>query len=245
MMTSMRLLRSNVDYASLNRQLEALSLSEFLQWSLVTFGERLVQVTSFGPTGIVILDHLVKINPRVHVATIDTGFLFPETYALWEEIERRYEISITVIHPQLTPQEQERQLGSALWQLEPDICCHERKVKPMAAAVEGRHAWITGIRRDQSSVRAQTPLVTWDNRYNLFKLSPLANWSRDDVWRYIRTHNLPYNALHDQGYASIGCLHCTRLPTNAADERSGRWQGRIKTECGLHLPARPFTACPE
>lgn len=245
MMTSMRLLRSNVDYASLNRQLEALSLSEFLQWSLVTFGEKLVQVTSFGPTGIVILDHLMKINPQVAVTTIDTGFLFPETYALWEEIERRYKINITVIHPQLTPQEQERQLGPALWQLEPDVCCHERKVKPMAVAVEGRHAWITGIRRDQSNSRAQTPLVTWDGRYNLFKLSPLANWSRDDVWRYIRAHNLPYNALHDQGYASIGCLHCTRLPMNAVDERSGRWQGRMKTECGLHLPARPFTACPE
>ncbi len=154
MLPSIRLLRSNVDYAALNAQLAPLSLSDFLRWSLVTFGERLVQVTSFGPTGIVILDHLVKINPQVAVTTIDTGFLFPETYALWERIERRYGIRLTVIRPELTPQEQERLLGPALWDLEPDVCCHERKVKPMAAAVAGQHAWITGLRRDQSNARS-------------------------------------------------------------------------------------------
>jgi phosphoadenosine phosphosulfate reductase len=243
MLPSMRLLRSNVDYVALNQQLAPLPLTDFLRWSLVTFGERLVQVTSFGPTGIVILDHLAKISTNVQIATIDTGFLFPETYAQWEAIERRYGVSIRVIQPELTPPEQERLLGPSLWELEPDVCCHERKVKPMAAAVADQHAWITGVRRDQSGARAQTPLVAWDTRYGLFKLSPLANWSKDDVWNYIRAHDLPYNELHDRGYSSIGCMHCTRLPANAADERSGRWQGRMKTECGLHLPARPFAAC--
>ena len=243
MLPSMRLLRSSVDYVALNRQLEPLSLTDFLRWGLVTFGERLVQVTSFGPTGVVILDHLAKLTPNAQITTIDTGFLFPETYAQWDAIERRYGLKIRVIQPEMTPQEQERLLGSALWELEPDVCCHERKVKPMAAAVDGQHAWITGVRRDQSGTRAQTPLVAWDSRYDLFKLSPLANWSKDDVWNYIRTHDLPYNQLHDSGYSSIGCLHCTRLPANAADERSGRWQGRVKTECGLHLPSRPVASC--
>lgn len=244
MLPSMRLLRSNVDYAALNAQLAPLSLADFLRWSQVTFGERLVQVTSFGPTGIVILDHLVKINPDVAVTTIDTGFLFAETYALWERVEKRYNIRLTVIRPELTPQEQERLLGPMLWDLEPDVCCHERKVKPMAAAVASQHAWITGLRRDQSGARSQTPLVAWDARYELFKLSPLANWGKDDVWSYIRAHDLPYNPLHDSGYSSIGCTHCTRRPARADDERSGRWQGRMKTECGLHLPARPFASCP-
>ena len=243
MLPSMRLLRANVDYAALNAQLAPLALADFLRWSTITFGERLVQVTSFGPTGVVILDHLVKINPDVAVTTIDTGFLFPETYALWETVERRYGIRLTVIRPELTPSEQERLLGPMLWELEPDVCCHERKVKPMAAAVAGQHAWITGLRRDQSGARSQTPLVAWDARYELFKLSPLANWSKDDVWSYIRAHDLPYNVLHDRGYSSIGCTHCTRLPASAEDERSGRWQGRMKTECGLHLPARPFASC--
>lgn len=243
MLPSIHLLRTSVDYVALNRQLESLSLTDFLRWSLVTFGERLIQVTSFGPTGIVILDHLVKINPAVQVATIDTGFLFAETHALWESIERRYSLNIRVIQPTITPQEQERLLGPSLWELEPDVCCHERKVKPMAVAVADQHAWITGIRRDQSGARAQTPLITWDTRYNLFKLSPLANWSKDDVWDYIRAHDLPYNALHDRGFSSIGCTHCTRPPADSVDERSGRWQGRLKTECGLHLPARPFTPC--
>lgn len=245
MLPSMRLLRSSVDFAALNAQLAPLSLADFLRWSQVTFGERLVQVTSFGPTGVVILDHLVKINPDVAVTTIDTGFLFAETYALWETVERRYNIRLTVIRPELTPQEQERLLGPMLWDLEPDVCCHERKVKPMAAAVAGQHAWITGLRRDQSGVRSQTPLVAWDARYELFKLSPLANWSKDDVWSYIRDHDLPYNSLHDSGYSSIGCTHCTRPSARADDERSGRWQGRMKTECGLHLPARPFASCRE
>lgn len=244
MLPSMRLLRSNVDYAALNAQLAPLSLADFLRWSQVTFGERLVQVTSFGPTGIVILDHLVKINPDVAVTTIDTGFLFDETYALWERVEKRYNIRLTVIRPELTPQEQERLLGPMLWDLEPDVCCHERKVKPMAAAVAGQHAWITGLRRDQSGARSQTPLVAWDARYELFKLSPLANWGKDDVWSYIRAHDLPYNPLHDSGYSSIGCTHCTRPPAREDDERSGRWQGRMKTECGLHLPARPIASCP-
>ncbi len=245
MSPSTRLLHSNVDYVALNRQLEELTLTDFLRWSVVTFGDRLVQVTSFGPTGIVILDHLVKVNPDVRVVTIDTGFLFPETYALWEEIERRYSIRIHVVRPELTPQEQERLYGPALWALEPDVCCHERKVKPMTAAVAGQHAWITGLRRDQSNTRNQTPLIGWDARYNLFKLSPLAHWTREAVWDYIRAYNLPYNRLHDLGYASIGCIHCTRPSADANDERSGRWRGRMKTECGLHLPVRPFTSCRE
>lgn len=243
MLTSTRLQRTNVDYVELNRQLEPLPLADFLRWSLVTFGDKLVQVTSFGPTGVVILDHLMQINPKVTVTTIDTGFLFPETYALWEQVERRYGVTIRAIRPELTVEEQERLLGPSLWELEPDVCCHERKVKPMAAAVAGQHAWITGVRRDQSGARAQTPLIAWDARYSLFKLSPLANWTKDDVWNYVRANELPYNALHDAGYSSIGCTHCTRLPANSADERSGRWQGRIKTECGLHLPGRPFSAC--
>jgi phosphoadenosine phosphosulfate reductase len=218
----------------LNQELETLSLDGFLKWSLDTFGARVAHVTSFGPSGVVILDHLMRLKPAARVITLDTDFLFEETYDLWQSIRRRYGVHIAVVKSRLTPEAQAGAYGANLWETEPDRCCDLRKVKPMAEALAGLDAWYTGIRRDQSGTRAATPLVGWDSGYGLFKLSPLANWTRQRVWNYIQDNNVPYNRLHDQGYASIGCTHCTRLPADAADERSGRWAGREKTECGLH-----------
>ena len=234
--------RSGPALANLNVQLEALSLDEFLRWSLNTFGDRIAPITSFGASGVVILDHLLRIRPGQRVLTLDTQMLFGATYELWDAIEARYTIRIEAIRPTLTPEEQERQYGPRLWELEPDACCDLRKVQPMARAVAGLDAWMTGVRRDQGPTRANTPLLGWDARNNLFKLSPLAAWTRAQVWEYIRAHNVPYNRLHDEGYASIGCTHCTR-PAAGADERAGRWSGNGKTECGLHWavskPAQP------
>lgn len=231
--------RSGAALDTLNRQLEELSLEDFLRWSADTFGDRLVQVTSFGPTGMVILDHLLRVAPAARIVTIDTQFLFPETYAVWEEVERHYGIRVEAFGSQLSPQAQEEIYGPRLWDLEPDACCYERKVRPLEAALAGQAAWITGLRRDQSSTRAQVPLLSWDLRNNLFKLSPLAGWTRDEVWSYIRANRVPYNRLHDQGYASIGCTHCTRPVSNGAQERAGRWAGKMKTECGLHWQLVP------
>jgi phosphoadenosine phosphosulfate reductase len=217
----------------LNRRLESLDLTAFLAWSHTTFGAGAGLVTSFGPSGLVILDHLLRLDAGARVITLDTQFLFAETYEQWEAVERRYGIRIEVVRPDVSPAAQEHQYGANLWSTEPDICCDLRKVRPMARAVAGLAAWYTGIRRDQSVGRGHTQLVAWDSRFALFKLSPLAGWTREQVWSYIRRHDLPYNRLHDQGYPSVGCTHCTR-PAAGVDERAGRWAGHAKTECGLH-----------
>jgi phosphoadenosine phosphosulfate reductase len=234
MQTALSLPRGGAELDTLNSRLEELSLTEFLRWSLDAFGETIAHVTSFGPSGVVILDHLLRIKPNARVITLDTQFLFEDTYDLWQDIERRYAIGIEVVRPKLSPEEQERQYGANLWELEPDTCCAIRKVQPLAEALQGLDGWYTGIRRDQAGQRSDTQLVAWDLRYNLFKLSPLAGWTKQQVWKYIRDNDVPYNRLHDQGYTSIGCTHCTRPPVNVDDERSGRWTGKQKTECGLH-----------
>jgi phosphoadenosine phosphosulfate reductase len=239
MTLTLSLPRSGGELDQLNQGLEALSLTEFLRWSLDTFGDRVAHVTSFGPSGVVILDHLLRLKPNARVITLDTQFLFEETYDLWQSIERRYAIGIEVIRPELSPEEQAARYRPNLWEMEPDTCCDLRKVQPLAGALDGLQGWYTGVRRDQAGQRAATQLVAWDVRYNLFKLSPLANWTRQQVWKYIRDNDVPYNRLHDAGFTSIGCTHCTRLPASADDERSGRWTGKQKTECGLHW-AKPL-----
>lgn len=225
---------SGPELAQLNIGLEKLSLTDFLRWSIDTFGEKVAHVTSFGASGVVILDHLVRLKPNARVLTLDTQFLFDETYDLWQRIERRYAIGIEVIRPALAPEQQAVDYGPDLWEFEPDLCCDLRKVRPLAAALRNFAGWYTGVRRDQGPTRKDTQLVAWDGHYGLFKLSPLANWTRQQVWRYIHDNDVPYNSLHDAGYTSIGCTHCTRPAANAADERSGRWAGKQKTECGLH-----------
>jgi phosphoadenosine phosphosulfate reductase len=225
------------DFQPINRHFVEKSLEELLTWSFSTFGDTVVQVTSFGPTGMVLLDHLARLKPGTRVITVDTGFLFPETYELMEAVQRRFAINLDVRRPALTPDEQAAQHGDQLWASAPDHCCYLRKVLPLQEALQdGVNAWFSGLRRDQSMTRAHLHLVAWDSSYDIIKINPLADWTRAQVWKYIIEHNLPYNPLHDQGYASIGCAHCTRPTTSATDERSGRWQGLDKTECGIHLP---------
>ena len=186
---------------------------------------RLVTVTSFQPTGIVILHLLQDIAPGLPVYTLDTGYLFPETYQLIDEIEARFRLKLTRVRP--APEVDDDPTS--------DQCCARRKVLPLRSAITGFEAWISGLRRDQSPGRAETPLIQWDARNGMVKLAPLALWRESDVWDYIHTHRLPYNPLHDQGYPSIGCWPCT-VPAQGQDSRAGRWPGSVKTECGLHLP---------
>lgn len=223
------------DFDQLNNHFESRSLDEFLEWSLGTFGDKVTQVTSFGPSGMVILDHLARLSPGIRIITLDTNFLFDETYALFDTVQQRYPIHLDIRRSHLTPAVQGQTYGQNLWQTAPDHCCHLRKVMPLGEALTELDAWITGLRRDQSPTRATMPLITWDKKYNLVKLNPLAGWTRGQVWQYILNHNVPYNPLHDQGYASIGCTHCTKPTSISTDERSGRWNGRTKTECGIHL----------
>jgi phosphoadenosine phosphosulfate reductase len=208
---------------------------DLLEWASDEFGAEVVLTCSFGgASGMVLLDMVARLGGDVPVVFLDTDLLLPETNALAEAAARRYGVAIQRRHPALTLEAQARQEGPALYSREPDRCCAIRKVAPLAETLREYSAWISGIRRDQSATRAATALVQWNERHDLLKISPLAYWTERDVWRYIHAHDVPYNALLDQGYTSLGCAPCTR-PATADDPRAGRWAGFAKTECGIHI----------
>ncbi len=209
---------------------EALSAQEVVDLVLERLHPRVALACSFQKEESVLLDMLLEREPRARVFTLDTHLLFPETYAFWAATERRYGIEVEVFSgPSLGRQAATH--GDALWDRDPELCCSIRKVAPLARALAGLDGWITGLRRDQSATRAVTPKITWDERHGLWKASPLADWSDADVMAYLDERELPINPLHDRGYASLGCTHCTR----PGDGRDGRWAGMAKTECGLHV----------
>jgi phosphoadenosine phosphosulfate reductase len=178
---------------------------------------------------------LARIEPRVYVFNLDTGYQFQETLDLRDRLAERYGIDVDLRRPELSVADYEAQHGGPLYNRNPNQCCFDRKVKVLQAAVQGFHAWMSGIRRDQSADRAQAPIVGWDKKFNVVKISPLANWTQKDVWKRITDEDIPYNPLHDQGFPSIGCWPCTRaVAAGEVDERAGRWSGFAKTECGLH-----------
>ncbi len=220
----------------LNSEFETTYPQAALQWAAETYGDKLAVVTSFQPTGIVTLHMLSEIAPKTPVLTLDTGLLFPETYAVMDELERRLNLNLIRVRPAQTVVQQAETEGANLWEREPDRCCNLRKTIPLKNALVGYGAWITGLRRDQSVGRSSVPIVSWDEKYNNVKLSPLAKWTEEMVWTYIHAHELPYNALHDQNYPSIGCYPCTQpAAPDALDKRAGRWAGHEKTECGIHI----------
>ncbi len=221
---------------TLAKQFENAGPCDTLAWASETFGERLAIVTSFQITGIAALHMMQRIAPRTPVLTLDTGLLFPETQDLINDMEARFQLDLRRIKPRQTPRQQARDYGDRLWERNPDRCCHIRKTLPLRDALVGFEAWVTGLRRDQSLGRANTPVISRDSRSGLVKIAPFANWSEDRVWAYIHEHNLPYNKLHRTGYPSIGCWPCTNASAENADGRSGRWATRSKTECGIHLP---------
>jgi phosphoadenosine phosphosulfate reductase len=207
---------------------------EALEWAFKNFGDRVTIATGFGAEGVALIDMAVAINPRADIFFLDTAFLFPETYELRRRIEDRYEIKIRAVAASMTPQQQQELHGPLLWDRDPDLCCRLRKLDPLGPALEGFDAWVTAIRREQSPSRSLARVVEWDGRWSRVKINPLVRWSRADVWRYVVRNSLPYNPLHDRGYPSIGCTHCTQPVRQGEHERAGRWRGRGKTECGLH-----------
>ena len=217
--------------AAWSEQLANATPQEILRFATQTFGKELGIACSFGGvSGMAIVDMAVKIKPDVCVFYNDTDFLFPETYATIAAVAAKYNLVPLGYRPKLTPEEQAAKHGAELWRTDPDLCCAIRKVEPNARALAGLSAWVAGLRRDQSDTRRQIAPVMWDNTFGVFKLAPLWNWSEAEVWRYIAANHVPYNPLHDAGYASVGCTHCTV----AGQGRDGRWAGAAKTECGLH-----------
>lgn len=227
-------------FPTLSQTFENSTPQDVLKWAVETYGDTLATVTSFQPTGIVTLHMLSEIAPETTVLTLDTGLLFPETYALMDDLERRLNLRLIRIHPAQTVAEQAVAYGDKLWERNPDKCCELRKVAPLGPALAGYDAWIAGLRRDQSDGRQSTPIVSWDKRYQKVKIAPLATWTESMIWTYIEAYELPYNTLHDQNYMSIGCVHCTQpVSPDSNDMRAGRWVGRGKTECGLHVNLTP------
>jgi phosphoadenosine phosphosulfate reductase len=218
----------------IHQLVEQWSPEDLLRWGFVTFGGYVEIASGFGPEGMVLIDIAARVQPEFRIFTLDTDFLFPETYNLMERIEKRYGIRIERVKSNLVPDDQARFHGPALWARDPDACCSLRKVEPLRNKLSQLRAWVTSIRRDQTLARAGALKVEWDAKFHLVKINPLVDWTNAKIWRYIHDYDLPYNPLHDRGYPSIGCTHCTRSVQPGEGARAGRWSGFNKTECGLH-----------
>jgi len=201
---------------------EAMGAEEILAWLVEQFPGKVALACSFQKEETILLDMLFACEPKARVFAIDTRHLFPETYAYWRYVEQRYGITVEKHEGPL--------VEDKLWETKPDLYLAIAKVAPLVTALGGLDAWITGIRRDQSPTRANAPKLGWDEQHELWKANPLADWTDERCWEYIRARELPYNPLHDQGYDSIGDTHSTRPGAG----RSGRWAGTDKTECGIH-----------
>ncbi len=233
---------SDLDLVALNERLAGASPQEILSWAGQEFSPELSLACSFGgPSGMVLVDMSSKLGLDLEVFYLDTELLFPQTYRLRDEVARRYGITPVGYKSRFTVAEQAAGYGDELWRTDPDRCCYLRKVAPNEQALRGKKAWITGIRRDQTDHRADVPVVQWDETFGLVKLCPLADWADDQVWDYVREHEVPVNELHDNGYPSIGCVPCTRPIMPGESARAGRWAGFAKVECGLHLGRQVLT----
>ncbi len=210
------------------------SAEQLLAWAAGRFSPRLAFATGFGREGCVLVHLIATAGLPVDVFTLDTGLLFPETYALWRRLEERYGIAIRRVVPEETVREQAASHGERLWENEPDRCCALRKVEPLRRELARHDAWITAIRRDQTPDRALARNVERDARFSLVKINPLLDWSAAEVDAFVRSHDVPVNALHGLGYPSVGCFPCTTATLPGEDPRAGRWRGSAKTECGLH-----------
>jgi phosphoadenosine phosphosulfate reductase len=215
-------------------QLESATPQEILRWAVDRFAPRFTMATAFGPEGMTIIHMLAQIAPETPIFNLETGYQFKETLELREKVKEKYGIEVEYKYPETSVQEYEAANGGPLYKTNPNQCCFDRKLKVLHEAARGQYAWASAIRRDQSSDRAEAPIVGWDRKFQLVKISPLANWSKKEVWSLISSEGIPYNPLHDLGYPSVGCWPCTRAVTPGEDERAGRWSGFQKTECGLH-----------
>ena len=218
-------------------EIEALPAEELLRWAHAEFGEGLCLSCSWQKQSSVLVHMVSELDLEIDVVELDTHLFFRESYETRERLVARYDLSL--IRPDvITIAEQHKQEGPNLWERDPDRCCHIRKVEPLIDALEPYGAWISGIRREQSPSRANARKIERSDRYGVWKVQPLADWTEEDVWAYITANDIPYNPLHDVGYRSIGCIPCTRPTRPDEEERAGRWAGSDKLECGIHLEGR-------
>jgi phosphoadenosine phosphosulfate reductase len=216
------------------KQLEKATPQEILQWACRRY-RCLCLAASFGKDSIVLLHMVRTIRPDIDVVYLNTGYDFPETVEFIRRMEREWNLHLIEFSPRISVEEQERTLGADLYRTDPNRCCGIRKVEPMARALRNYDAWITGLRRDETEHRKNIRVVEIADE--LVKVNPLASWTADDVWSYIRSNDVPYNPLYDKGYVSLGCRPCTLAGTWGRFERAGRWAGTTKAggECGIHI----------
>ena len=223
----------DIDAEAVAADLEPKGAKEALEWAFETFHPSLYIACSFQKTSSVVIDIATRIAPDARFFYLDTDVLFEETYATRDRLADHYGIEFERYH-NITIPEQARRYGDELWKSDPDSCCGIRKVEPMRDALSSVDAWVSGIRREDSQHRAKAPKFSWDKRFGLWKLNPIADWTQKQVWDYIHENQVPYNPLHDQNYPSIGCTHCTKPVAPGEDPRAGRWAGASKTECGIN-----------
>ncbi|WP_235033496.1 phosphoadenylyl-sulfate reductase [Rubripirellula obstinata] len=217
-----------------SQKLESSTPQQILEYAVERFAPNFTMATAFGPEGMTIIHMLSTIAPETPIFNLDTGYQFQETLDLRERVKEKYGIEVEYKLPDTTVEQYEAMHGGPLYKTNPNQCCFDRKLRVLHEAAKGKHAWASAIRRDQSPDRAKAPIVGWDRKFQLVKVSPLANWTKKEVWSLINDEDIPYNPLHDQGYSSVGCFPCTRAVQPGEDERAGRWSGFQKTECGLH-----------
>ncbi len=224
----------------LNEQLRGKSAEEIIRWAADTFGSEIAFANSFGAEDVALTDVISKVAPEIRVFTLDTGRLHDETYDVMERVRVRYEMPIVSYFPEREAVEElEREKGYYSFRESIENrkeCCGIRKVAPLKRALSGMKAWMTGLRRDQSVTRTEMEALEWDEGNGIAKVNPLIDWSEKQVWDYIKANNVPYNALHDTGFPSIGCAPCTRAIKPGEDVRAGRWwwENPENKECGLH-----------
>ncbi|MEW6153373.1 MAG: phosphoadenylyl-sulfate reductase [Actinomycetota bacterium] len=213
-----------MELSSVSHDFERATPGEIIAWAAERFGDRLTLASSFEDA--VLIDLAVSVQPGIEVLFLDTQYHFAETLWFVEEVRRRYDLNLRVMKPLVEPDN--------LWQLDVAGCCGARKVEPLNRALEGKLAWVTGLKRSDAPTRAAAPIVSWDAGRGLVKVNPLANWTDADIAAYALERELPVNPLAERGYPSIGCWPCTKPVAPGEDPRSGRWSGLDKTECGLH-----------
>jgi len=211
------------ELAARSAEFESAPASKVIGWAIERFGQDLTMACSF--QDVVLVDLAVGVDPGIEVLFLDTGFHFPETLAFVEAVRARYDLNLRVLTP--GPE-------AELWPCGTERCCELRKVAPLDAALAGRSAWLTGLKRVDAATRSAAPIVSWDDARGLVKINPLATWTDDDVDGYLADHDLPVHPLVARGYLSIGCAPTTRPVAPGEDPRAGRWSGMGKTECGLH-----------
>ncbi|MDH6132486.1 phosphoadenosine phosphosulfate reductase [Kitasatospora sp. MAA4] len=217
------------------RDLEEASAQEIMRWAAETFGSKLCVTSSMEDA---VVAHLASTAlPGIDVVFLDTGYHFPETIGTRDAVAASMPLNVITLTPRQSVAEQDAEYGANLHDRDPDLCCSLRKVEPLQRGLGAYDAWATGLRRDESPSRANTPVVAWDNRRRKVKIAPIARWTQDDVTAYVHAHGVLLNPLLWEGYTSVGCapLSCTRKPGADEEGRAGRWAGSGKTECGIHL----------